>query len=135
MRRALRPGGRIAFFTIEFPRALAPAGRDALREVTPRATWARSPYDRMLAAAGYVDIGERDVSAEYAATASAWVRETLPHLREIGEIDGHEATAERVASWKAAAEAVTRGELSRTLYWARRPRSTARKVSPPPADR
>ena len=78
MRRVLRPGGRIAFFTIEFPRDMHAARRRALREVAPRATWARAPYDRMLAASGFADVYARDVSAEYLDTTAAWVR-ARPH--------------------------------------------------------
>ena len=75
----------------------------------------------MLAAAGFRDVGFRDVTLEYLDTTLAWMRETVPRLDRVGEVDGHEAAAERVASWAAAAEAIEAGLLRRGLYWARRP--------------
>lgn len=120
MRRALVPGGRIAFTTIEFAPDLSAADRRLLAGVAPRATASRSPYARMLASAGFVDVGFRDVSQEYLETTLAWVRETVPRLDRVGEVDGHEAAADRVASWAAAADAIEAGLLRRGLYWARR---------------
>lgn len=75
----------------------------------------------MLAAAGFVEIGERDVTADYLATVRAWSEMTHRRLDEVVVYETRDVVDERLIGWRAATEVVEAGSLRRTLYWAQRP--------------
>lgn len=121
LRRTLRPGGRIAFTTIERPEGLSRVQRRRIADPAPRAVGSRRPYAHLLAAAGFVDIGRRDVTAEFLETTRAWLHTTEPVRDRVAEVDGEEAVADRLQKWAEAAEVISLGWLRRGLYWATRP--------------
>ena len=121
LRRVLRPGGRLAFSTIEAAPGLTRTERRKLEPAAPRAIGSRWPYAEMLRRAGYVDIGERDVTAEYLDTVRGWIAATEPVRDLAAEVDGAAAVEERLALWHDAAEMIGRGWLRRSIYWAASP--------------
>lgn len=121
-KRALRPGGSIAFTTIEWAPGLTRAEKRASAEAGPRAIGSRRPYADLLASAGFVDIGSREATGEYRATMSAWLAESEPVRERLYAADGEQAVEERLQIWRDALAALDRGHLRRTLYWGTRAR-------------
>ena len=81
----------------------------------------RRPYPELLAAAGFADVGWRDATAEYQATAQGWLDQTAPLEAEVAAIDGAEAVAQKLIDWQTSVMAIEAGWLVRRIYWARRP--------------
>lgn len=119
--RVLRPGAAIALITIELRPGLTRAQRRHAVTAAPRAAASRRPYVDLLAAARFVDIGHRDVSDEFRATAQAWLDASLPRRERLEEADGADAVAEKLQGWREEIEATANGWVRRTMYWARRP--------------
>lgn len=120
-KRVLRPGGAIALATIELSPGLTRAQRRFAVVAAPRAAASRRPYVELLAAAGFADIGHRDVSDEFRTTAQAWLDASLPRRQRLEQADGAAAVAEKLQGWREEIEATANGWVRRTLYWARRP--------------
>jgi cyclopropane fatty-acyl-phospholipid synthase-like methyltransferase len=71
-RELLRPGGRLAFTTIHISEGLAPRQhRRAVRAGPPHVV-TRRPYPELVAQAGFIDVVDIDVTADYARTQQAW---------------------------------------------------------------
>lgn len=117
-KRILRPGGRIALTTIEWAPGLTPAQRRASRDAAPRAVGSRRPYADLLAAAGFVDVGARDVTGEFLATTRAWLTTSEPVRDRLAETDGETVVEERLQGWRDNLGAIQQGHLKRTIYWA-----------------
>jgi hypothetical protein len=120
-RRLLRPGGRVAFTTIELAEGLSATQRRQAREAAPRAAAIRSPYPALLTSAGFTDIRHRDLTGEYLATARDWLHHSLPHRDALIAVDGAQQVNERLQGWRNAVSALEAGWLRRTLHAARRP--------------
>jgi hypothetical protein len=83
-RRILRPGGRTAFYTIAVSEDLSKRDHRRAVRLGPRAVASTRGQAELVAAAGFVDIDEVDVTAEFLDTARAWLRFSLelePTLR------------------------------------------------------
>ena len=119
--RALRPGGRIAFTTLDLAEGLQGAERRRACEAAPRAAALRKPYPTLLASAGFSDISQRDLTPEYRATAAAWLRGWERHAEELAAIEGHDVVNERLTGWRDGIAAVDAGWVRRRMYAARRP--------------
>lgn len=120
-KRTLRPGGRIALTTIEWAPGLTRAEKRASADAAPRAVGSRRPYPDLLASAGFVDLGSRDVTDEYRATTSAWLSNSEPVRDRLYAADGEQAVEDRLQGWRDDLAALDRGHLRRTLYWGTRP--------------
>jgi cyclopropane fatty-acyl-phospholipid synthase-like methyltransferase len=120
LNRLLRPGGRLAFFTIFVAPGLAPAARRRARRSGPRAVATRSDHQRLLAGAGFVDIDERDATAEFARTARAWIEERDRHADELRAVESASVFDERRRNGRVQLRAVEDGLLRRALFTARR---------------
>lgn len=119
--RVLRPGGALAFITIELAPGLTPPQREFAEVAAPRAAATDRSYLELLDAAGFVEIGSRDISGEFLVTAQAWLDHSEPVRDRLEEADGPAAVAEKFQGWREEVEAVDNGWVRRTLYWARRP--------------
>lgn len=118
-RRLLRPGGRLAFFTISIPYGLSAAEhRRAVAAGPPAVTG--PPAAELLTRAGFVDVREEDVTADYLATTRAWRAARLRHRDALRPVDP-EVYDDRLARGEAAIEAIDAGRLRRTFCVARRP--------------
>ena len=121
LRRVLRPGGRLAFTTIEAAPGLTRSQRRRLEPAAPRAVGSRWPYPEMLRRAGYAEVGERDVTEEYLETVRGWIAATEPVRELVAEVDGAAEVEERLELWRDAMQMIDRGWLRRSIYWATSP--------------
>lgn len=79
----------------------------------------RSDHQRLLAAAGFHDITEIDVTPAFAATAAAWLAETEPHAAELARLEPPGAFAQRQADRRSMLATIRAGLLRRALLLAR----------------
>jgi hypothetical protein len=121
-RKVLRPGGRIAYFTIFItPGVTKRQHRKAVR-LGPRAVGAKMDQRELLAASGFVQISVKDVTGEFLQTARAWyqnARELEPDLRAT---IGDELFDEQQGDRQSLIAGVEEGLLSRALVIASKPR-------------
>ena len=68
----LKPGGRIAYYTIHLADGLTPAQRRRGAAAGPNCVAARAPQDQLLRTAGFREIAATDVTGEYLRLARAW---------------------------------------------------------------
>jgi hypothetical protein len=109
----------MGFYTIVEAPGLPPAVRRRARAAGPRAVAMRSDHHRLLAAAGFRDVTELDVTAAFAATAAAWLAETEPHTEELARLEPPGAFAQRQADRRRMLAAIHAGLLRRVLLLAR----------------
>jgi cyclopropane fatty-acyl-phospholipid synthase-like methyltransferase len=117
-RRLLRPGGRLAFFTIEVTPGLPPdLHRRALAAGPP--TPAGPDIAGLLQRARFVDVVAEDRTQDYLDTARAWLAARLRHRNEMRPLDPV-TFDNRIADGQATIPAIEAGLLCRRLYVARR---------------
>ena len=118
-RRLLRPGGRLAFFTITVTPGLSRADhRKAVAAGPPAITG--PPTTELLTRAGFVDVHEADVTAGYLDTTRAWRAARIRHRDELRPVDPA-VYDDRLARGEGAIAAIEAGMLRRTFCVARRP--------------
>jgi cyclopropane fatty-acyl-phospholipid synthase-like methyltransferase len=120
-RQLLRPGGRLAFTTIHISDGLEPLQhRNAVRAGPPHVA-ARRPHPEIVAQAGFVDIVDMDVTADYARTQQAWrdaIEARGDHIRRVVSDKEFElAQAER----RITSSAIRDGLLRRCIITASNP--------------
>jgi hypothetical protein len=118
-KRLLRPGGRLAFFTIQVVPGLSAADQERAVTAGPPSV-ASKDTGQLLVQAGFAEVWEQDVSAAYLVTARAWRAARLEYRDELRPLDPA-AYDERMTHGAEAIEAIERGWLRRTLHVARRP--------------
>lgn len=121
LRRTLRPGGRLAFTTIELAEGLSQEERRAALAASPRSVWARRPYLHLLTSAGFTQVGHRDATDEYLETARGWFTVTQRLRDRVVAVQGEAFVQERLQTWRGAVDAIERGRLRRGIYWGARP--------------
>jgi cyclopropane fatty-acyl-phospholipid synthase-like methyltransferase len=114
--RLLRPGGRLAFFTISSAAGLSPADRRRALAAGPPELDGPDVSD-LLRRAGFADVSEVDVTADYLVTTRAWRAARLHHRDTVRPIDPA-MYDERLAKGENAIEAIETGLLRRTLHTA-----------------
>lgn len=116
--RVLRPGGRIAFYTIHIPPGLS--GRERRRGVLagPPVVASSSTYPGLLRSARFADLVEVDVTAAYLDTARAWLRHGQRYAEQLATLEPPGVFADKLARRSTAIEA---GLLRRSLHLATRP--------------
>ena len=119
---ALRPGGVTAFTVIEPAPGLTPAERRRVADVGPSDVLVRTGYPSLLDSAGFVDVAADDVTSDYRATLSAWIRETDRRAADVEAVVGAEELEARQRRRIGALAAVDAGILRRTAYRALRRR-------------
>jgi cyclopropane fatty-acyl-phospholipid synthase-like methyltransferase len=122
--QALRHGGRTAFTAI-FPVAGLTAA-DARRaiEAGPPNCGLRTSYPSLLRSAGFVDVEERDLTADYLATASRKLEVAERFGGDMIEMLGRQEYERMQAERRQAIAAIEGGLLRRCLFLARRPQRT-----------
>jgi hypothetical protein len=116
LRRLLRPGGRIAYTTIFVAPDLSPAQRRRAQRSGPRAVASRSDQQQLLASAGFVDVQMIDLTAEFAATARAWLDASEANAGELAALDSPGAFEERQRERQVQLRAIDDGLLRRGLF-------------------
>ncbi len=119
-RRVLRPGGRIAFLTIEPTLGLDPPTRRRAHRLGPAAVAVPTSYPSLLRSAGFVDIDRVDLTDEYHSTQLRWIDATERNASAIREAMGTELYEERLANRFLTLHAIEEGLLSRHRYTATR---------------
>jgi hypothetical protein len=114
-KRLLRPGGRIAYFTIFTTPGLSK--RDHRRAVRqgPRAVASRREQAELLEAAGLVEVVETDVTADFLETARRWVRYASKFEGDLRSTLGDTLFDEQQTDRRAMIAAIEEGLLSRAL--------------------
>jgi cyclopropane fatty-acyl-phospholipid synthase-like methyltransferase len=121
---ALRQGGRTAF-TVIFPAAGLTAA-DARRaiEAGPPNCGLRTSYPSLLRSAGFVDVEERDLTADYLSTASRKLEVAEQFAADMTGMLGRPEYERIQAERRQAISAIEAGLLRRSLFVACRPRRT-----------
>ena len=119
-RRVLRPGGRLAFHTIELPPELSAAERRRAISIGPPAVTLRTSYAGLLRSAGFVEIDAVDLTAEYLATQRRWLAATLRHEDGLRDALGDDVVSEGIERRRRTVEAIEEGLLMRNLFTATR---------------
>jgi cyclopropane fatty-acyl-phospholipid synthase-like methyltransferase len=117
-RRILRPGGRLAFLTIEPTPGLTSAERRRAHRLGPQGVAVPTSYPSLLRTAGFVDIVATDLTEDYRRTLQRWIDASDRHEAELRHIVGDDAYAERERTRNKTVEAIAGGFLSRFGYTA-----------------
>jgi hypothetical protein len=112
----LRPGGRIAYTTIYVAPDLSPAQRRRAQRSGPRAVATPTDQRQLLISAGYVDVQMIDLTAEFAATARAWLEGWAANAEELSALDTPGAFEERQHERQVQQRAIDDGLLRRGLF-------------------
>ena len=119
-RRVLRPGGRLAFHTIELAPELNASKRRRAISIGPPAVAVRTSYPGLLRSAGLVATDAIDLTAEYLATQRRWLAATLQYEAGLRSALGDDAVEEGIERRRRTVDAIGEGLLLRTLYSATR---------------
>jgi hypothetical protein len=95
---------------------LSPTQRRRAQRSGPRAVASRSDQRQLLASAGFVDIRTIDLTAEFAATARAWLEAWDANAEELSALDAPGAFAERQRERHVQQRAIDDGLLRRGLF-------------------
>lgn len=112
----LRPGGRMAFFTIYVTPGLADEERGRAEAVGPSAVASPADHLSMLGHAGFVDVAERDLTAEFIDTTRAWLRELDARAESLAAEQPEGAFEQRQVERRAMLAATEEGLLRRALF-------------------
>lgn len=112
----LRPGGRIAFYSIFIPAGLTDRDHRRALRCGPPVVTTRGDYITLLRAAGYLKLKEVDVTAAYLDTARAWLREGHELAAELAQLEPPGAFADKIAHRREGIAAIEAGLLRRSLF-------------------
>lgn len=119
-RRLLRPGGRLAFYTIFIASGLSKAENRRVQSLgDPPEIVAGAVPSELLRSAGFGDFEEVDVTEEYVRTASGWYEARERYASEL-RLEGEAEFADSQASRKQRLELIGGGLLRRSLFVAQR---------------
>jgi hypothetical protein len=112
----------MAFYTIFVPSGLSPADyRRAARSGPSAVTSRRREQADLVRSAGFEEVREVDVTAEFLATTKSWLEWRERYAAELRAADGDAAFEERQHDSRVQARAIEDGLLRRALFVARRP--------------
>ena len=118
--RVLKPDGVLAGYIIHTPPGLTPAQEEEAVEVGPSAVGAeRSPAD-LATAAGFREVGVKDVTDTFLATLDRLLSARLSYEARIRELEGDEVFEEDQGENEGKRRGVLSGLLKRTLVVARK---------------
>jgi hypothetical protein len=115
-RRLLRPGGRIAYFTIFTTPGLSKRAHRRAVRVGPRAIASSREQPELLEAAGLVEVAATDVTTEFLATARRWVSYASKFEGDLRSTLGDTLFDEQQTDRRAMIAAIEEGLLSRALF-------------------
>ena len=118
--RVLKPGGRIAYYTIYISPDLSSADYRRATQYWPAAGTARRQPAEMLASAGFANVVETDVTKQYRTTARAWVDGRRRRYDKLAQAMGEESLRGKIEEGKAILASIKDGLLRRSLLTARR---------------
>ena len=119
-RRALRPGGRLAFHTIELATGLSPTERRRALAAGPPAVALRTSYPSLLGSAGFSGVDATDLTDEYAATQRRLLDAMRHHDSALRDALGDDTVDDGLLRRRDTLDAISAGLLCRTQYVATR---------------
>lgn len=120
-RRVLRPGGRLAFFTIFIPAGLSREAYERALIAGPPEVHQRHDHQTLLASAGFVEASEADVTDEFLKIARRWLEARKRHAAGLREALGEPEFLRGQTESQATIAAIEAGLLRRSLFVASRP--------------
>lgn len=120
-RRLLRLGGRLAFYTILVSPGLSKTHHRRAVQAARTEVASRQEYQAMLRSAGFVQIVEMNVTAEYLRTARGWLEARQRHAAELRQSEGDSQFEEKQMQDRAQVKAIQEGLLRRSLFVGKRP--------------
>jgi len=115
-KRLLRPGGRIAYFTIFTTPGLSKRAHRRAVRLGPRAVASRREHAELLEAAGLVKVVATDVTTDFLETARRWVNYASKFEGDLRSTLGDTLFDEQQADRRAMIAAIEEGLLSRALF-------------------
>ncbi len=116
-RQLLRPGGRIAFYTIFIPPGISREDRErVLRLGDPPEVASAAEQGALLRSAGFSDIDETDVTGEFLVTARGWLGGRERFAAQLRRREGAAAFDEGQTNRRARVAAIGAGLLRRALF-------------------
>ena len=119
-RRVLKPGGRIAFYTIYVAPGLSVPGYRRIMKFWPSASAGSRSLSEMLEA-GFIGVRDTDVTKQYQKTSRAWVEGRRRRYDKLAQAMGEETLKGKIEEGKAILASIKDGLLRRSLLTARRP--------------
>lgn len=120
-RRLLKPGGRLAFYTIFATTGLSDRDyRRARRSGPNHLSTRRVEHHEMLTSAGLSLVDERDLTPQFLRTARGWYERRKKYERQLREADGDAYFEERQHDAIVQIRAIEDGLLRRALFVATR---------------
>jgi len=118
IKRVLRPGGRLAFLTIHAAPGLSDTDRRRASRMGPVAVAMRSTHQSLLRTAGFSQVEETDMTADYLTTLRGWVDGWLANEAAVRAVTGDDAFDTRVTKRIKTIAAVEEGLIRRSLVTA-----------------
>jgi len=119
----LRPGGRIAFYTIHASPGLPEREyQRVLRVRSPGLGTFRRDHSDLLASAGFALVLETDVTAEFLRIAKGWLEGRERYSDQLRAVEGEAEFAAGQAERQRSVEAIAEGLLRRSLFVAEKGR-------------
>ena len=122
-RRVLRPGGRLAFYTIFIAPGASAADRRRAAANGPTAAASRRDHVQMLGAAGFTAVTETDVTDQFIETASIWLEGRTRHAAQLAELEGRDSFEGRLHESREQLRLTKAGVIRRSLFVAMRPQA------------
>ncbi len=112
----------MAFFTLHIPLDISPAVyRRLVRKRQPGVAHHKHEYIEMLNSAGFVDVSDTDVTAEFLRIKRSWFLAREQRAGALREKEGPKEFASYQDSQQSEITAIEDGLLRRSLFFARRP--------------
>ena len=118
--RVLKPGGRIAYYTIYVAPDLSAADYRRIMKFWPSASAGSRSLSEMLEA-GFIGVRDTDVTKQYQKTSRAWVEGRRRRYDKLAQAMGEETLKGKIEEGKAILASIKDGLLRRSLLTARRP--------------
>jgi len=119
-RRSLRPGGRIAFYTIFLAPGLSPAERHRAINAGPPSAFSSAEQTSLLRSAGFRRIEETDLTPEYLRVARAWYAARERHAAALIAATSEDEFRKGQAERREYIATIEAGLLRRALFVAER---------------
>lgn len=116
--RALKYGGRLAFFVITTSPDISPGDIERIRTAGRDDVHTPQPYDEIVGAAGFSNIVVADHTEQYRDTLSAWLSEWDRARRDLLPLVGQEEFEDRQSRRRASIADIDSGLLIRQLVTA-----------------
>lgn len=119
--RVLKPGGRVAYFNIFIPHDIPEDERRRVRDAGGGEVYTRAQQQNLLRSAGFVEIEETDVTAEYGRIQRALYEAGRRHEKALRTVRGDAVFEDRQERRRLSLGRIEAGVLRRSLFLARRP--------------